>query len=1219
MSTSPAASNETVVVSTNQNILNVNMTNVTKLTASNFLMWSLQVHALLDGYDLAGFLDGSTVIPTSTITTNGVTTANPEYTLWKRQDKLIYSALFGAITVSIQPILSTTTTSAQIWSTLSATYAKPSFTTRFDQLALLGKAIDIEDQIEYVLEGLPEEYHQVVDQIEGRETIPSLTEVHEKLLNFEVKLQSKAITPTNLPITAHAATARGSSNNNNNQRNNYHGQARNNSRGNQTWQQQGLSRNDPNAPRGYQGRCQICGVQGHSAKRCPQLPFSSPAYNNNTRHNNSPVSWQPRANMAVTQAYNPNNWVLDTGATHHLTSDLDNLSLHQPYTGADEVTLADGSSIAISHTGSTILPTPSRPLALNDILCVPNVHKKLVSVYRMCNTNNVSVEFFHAHFQSHVKETFVAFKALVENRFQHKIRNLYSDNGGEFIALRSFLSAHGISHLTSPPHTPEHNGISERKHRHIVETGLTLLHQASIPTTYWTYAFATAVYLINRLPTPVIAHQSPYFKLFQQQPNYLKLRVFGSLCFPWLRPYTSHKLDNRSMPCTFLEPISLSGHSPPTLIPVPPPSLVQPSSAAPPSSDPSPTASLTPSTSVSVASAQNLEMGSTNNSSGPSVPSPTQAHTETTSSPNPSPNPQPNSSQSTNSASSSPPTPTPQPTPTPPQTPTPPPPPENRHNMTTRAKNNITKPTQRLTLLTKAKTPKPLIPSTINQAMRDPNWTNAMGDEYNAQLRNRTFDLVPPAPNQNIVPTMWIYTLKYLPNGFLDRYKARWVARGFNQQYGLDYAETFSPVVKSLTIRLVLQLAVNNNWQVKQLDVNNAFLHGTLTEEVYVSQPPGFVDRDKPDHVCRLNKALYGLKQAPRAWYQELKSYLCRMGCINSVADTSVFAYISGDQVVYALVYVDDIIVTGSSLSLVSAFINALGAQFSLNDPVDLTYFLGIEVTRTTTGMHLMQRKYIIDLLTKVNMLDAKPVATPMTPHPKLSLQSGHPIDNPTEFRTVVGSLQYLAFTRPDIAYSVNRLSQFMHRPTDLHWQAAKRILRYLAGTLSHGILLKPNTPLHLHAYSDADWAGDTDDFVSTNAYILYLGSTPICWSSKKQKGVARSSTEAEYRSVANTAAEIRWVCSLLTELGVQLPSTPVIYCDNVGATYLSANPVFHSRMKHLALDFHFVRENVQSGALRVAFVSTKDQLADALTKPLPRPRFLDLMSKIGVRELPPS
>lgn len=179
-----------------------------------------------------------------------------------------------------------------------------------------------------------------------------------------------------------------------------------------------------------------------------------------------------------------------------------------------------------------------------------------------------------------------------------------------------------------------------------------------------------------------------------------------------------------------------------------------------------------------------------------------------------------------------------------------------------------------------------------------------------------------------------------------------------------------------------------------------------------------------------------------------------------------------------------------------------------------------------------------------------------------------------------------------------------MHRPTDVHFQAAKRVLRYLAGTASHGIYIRRDSPLSLHAFLDADWAGDQDDYLSTNAYIIYLGSTPISWSAKKQSGVARSSTEAEYRAVANTASELCWICSLLTELGIKLPAAPVIYCDNVGATYLCANPVFHSRMKHLALDYHFIRGNVQSGALRVSHVSTLDQIADGLTKPLSRQRF---------------
>lgn len=219
------------------------------------------------------------------------------------------------------------------------------------------------------------------------------------------------------------------------------------------------------------------------------------------------------------------------------------------------------------------------------------------------------------------------------------------------------------------------------------------------------------------------------------------------------------------------------------------------------------------------------------------------------------------------------------------------------------------------------------------------------------------------------------------------------------------------------------------------------------------------------------------------------------------------------------------------------------------------------------------------------------------------------------EYRRVVGSFQYLALTRPDISYAVNRLSQFMHNPTTDHWMAVKRVLRYLSSTLGHGNFQQPT----LHAFSSADWAGDSDDYVSTNGYIIYLGANPISWTSKKQNGVARSSTEAEYRAVAKTSAEKRWICSLLTELGITLQSTRTIYCDNIGATYLCQNLVFHSRMKHISIDYHFVRGHIQHGMLRVAHVSTHDQLADGLTKPLPRATFQRLCSKIGVYKLDPT
>ncbi|XP_019098383.1 PREDICTED: uncharacterized protein LOC109131670, partial [Camelina sativa] len=239
------------------------------------------------------------------------------------------------------------------------------------------------------------------------------------------------------------------------------------------------------------------------------------------------------------------------------------------------------------------------------------------------------------------------------------------------------------------------------------------------------------------------------------------------------------------------------------------------------------------------------------------------------------------------------------------------------------------------------------------------------------------------------------------------------------------------------------------------------------------------------------------------------------------------------------LVYVDDIIVTGNDNALLNHTLEGLATRFSVKDHEELHYFLGVEAKRCSLGLHLNQRKYVLDLLGNTNMLGAKPVATPMATSPKLTLQSGTRLADPAEYRRIVGSLQYLAFTRPDISYAVNRLSQFMHQPSTDHWTAVKRVLRYLAVTLDHGILLTRGTNRCLHAYTDADWAGDSDDYVSTNGYIVYLGQHPISWSSKKQRSIARSSTEAEYRSVATTSIELNWICSLLKELGVSFTTPP--------------------------------------------------------------------------------
>ena len=311
-----------------------------------------------------------------------------------------------------------------------------------------------------------------------------------------------------------------------------------------------------------------------------------------------------------------------------------------------------------------------------------------------------------------------------------------------------------------------------------------------------------------------------------------------------------------------------------------------------------------------------------------------------------------------------------------------------------------------------------------------------MQQEFDALHHNWTWDLVLASSAQNLVGYKWVYRVKYNPDGSINRYKARFVANGYHQLLGWDYTETFSPVVKPVTVRVALTIVVHHGWSLKQLDVNNAFLQGTLNEEVYVSQPPGFVNSDYPNHVCRLQKALYGLKQAPRAWYQELRGYLLSLGFINAVSDASLFIYRHGLTTLYLLVYVDDIIVTGNTPSSVDNLIRILSNKFSLKDLGTLNYFLGVEVLPSPDGIFLSQRKYIMDVLQKVGMDGTKGVSTPMSASVPLQRDGSTMFPSPTDYRALVGSLQYLSLTRPDVTYSVNKLSQFMHRPTSAHWIA---------------------------------------------------------------------------------------------------------------------------------------------------------------------------------------
>jgi hypothetical protein len=423
-------------------------------------------------------------------------------------------------------------------------------------------------------------------------------------------------------------------------------------------------------------------------------------------------------------------------------------------------------------------------------------------------------------------------------------------------------------------------------------------------------------------------------------------------------------------------------------------------------------------------------------------------------------------------------------------------------------------------------------------------------------------------------------------------------------------------VIKPGTVRTVLTIATNKCWPVNQLDVTNAFLHGHLDEQVYSHQPAGFVDSSMPDAVCSLSKSLYGLKQAPRAWFNHFAQFAISIGFSPTRSDSSLFVYKCGNQLAYLLLYVDDIILTASSMSLLQATINKLKSEFKIKDMGALKSFLGVEIRRSSTGFFLSQEKYAEDLLDRAGMSDYRPALTPVDTNGKLS-SHGAVLDNPSEYRSLAGVLQYLTVTQPDLSYAVQQACLHMHDPRDCHLALIKRILRYVRGTTSLGLHLRASSSTALTAYTDADWAGCPDTRRSTSGYCVFFGESLVSWSSKWQPTVSRSSAEAEYRAVANAAAECIWLRQLLGELHCHIASATVAFCDNVSVVYMTCNPVHHRRTKHIEIDIHFVRERVALGELRVHHVPSAEQFADVMTKGLPSSTFQKFRSSLCIGDPP--
>lgn len=442
-------------------------------------------------------------------------------------------------------------------------------------------------------------------------------------------------------------------------------------------------------------------------------------------------------------------------------------------------------------------------------------------------------------------------------------------------------------------------------------------------------------------------------------------------------------------------------------------------------------------------------------------------------------------------------------------------------------------------------------------------WDDAMTVEVVALEDQHTWDIVDLPPGKVAIGSLWVYKIKYNADGSIRRYKARVVGCGNKQIAGEDYSETFAPVVKLTTVRTLLKIAASKQWEVYQMDVNNAFLHGDLEEEVYMLLPPGF-RHTHPNKVCRLRKSLYGLRQAPRCWFKKLSDALVKFGFVQSYDDYSLFSYTRKGVEIRVLIYVDDLIICGNHSHMIVKFKEYLSKCFSMKDLGKLKYFLGIEVSRGPEGMFLSQRKYAMDIVTDTGNLGSKPAATPLEQNHGLALVNSPLMSDPKPYRRLMGRLIYLTHTRPELSYSVHVLAQFMKKPKEAHWQAALRVVRFLKGTLGQGIFLSSSSDLSLTVFCDSDWSSCPLTRRSLSAFVVMLGDSPISWKTKKQKTVSHSSAEAEYRCMAVGLREAKWLRKLLKGLDVEQKKPTRFFCDSKAAIHIATNPVFHERTKHI-------------------------------------------------------
>lgn len=809
--------------------------------------------------------------------------------------------------------------------------------------------------------------------------------------------------------------------------------------------------------------------------------------------------------------------------------------------------------------------------------------------------------------KSEALKIFKEFKTAAERETGQVLVCLRTDRGGEFNskAFDDYCKESGIKRQLTAAYTPQQNGIAERKNRSIMNMTRCMLLEMSVPRRFWAEAVMYAVHILNRSPAAALEAITPEEKWSQNKPSVDHLKIFGCVAFA-LVPYERRiKLDEKSVKCVMM---GLSKESKAYRLYNPETKKIIVSRDV--QFDENKkwewekevhNEELSWNEMVTEARERVTEtipdepqVGGMEEEQDAEAGDVEGDNVEEDAGENQ--NEQPGEDQvqvrgRTGRARQA--------------------PVWMRDYVAGNASFIVAEDEEDMVAMFIARED----PDCFEAAAQEEVWRTAMEAEITSIEENRTWELMDLPAGAKVIGVKWVFKTKLNERGEIDKFKARLVAKGYHQKYGVDFHEVFAPVARWDTIRMILGLAAKRGWKVHQLGVKSAFLHGELNEDVYVEQPKGFEKRGEEHKVYKLKRALYGLKQAPRAWYSRIEGYFEREGFERCYCEHTLFVKSERDSILIVSLYVDDLIYTGNSAAMMESFKESTMKEFSMTDLGVMKYFLGVEVVQGEEGIFITQQKYAKEILRRYGMEGCNSVKNPVVPGHKLTRAgSGEAVD-PTTFKQLVGSLRYLTVTRPDLIYSVNLISRYMEAPTEQHMLAAKRVLSYVQGTTDFGIQYKKGGEEKLAGFVDSDYAGDSDDRRSTSGYVFKFGGGAVAWASKKQPIVTLSTTEAEFVAAAYGACQAVWMMNILEEIGSKQEEGMVMFCDNSSTIKLSKNPVLHGRSKHIHVRFHFLRELVNDGAIKLEYCSTQDQLADVMTKAVKLEVFEKLRDRMGVKK----